>query len=432
MPSAGPCGAVPVRVQVLGASQRPDMAGTPDSTVALMPTSDDYARAVITEGQRRGITPRGIVIALATVIVESGNPIKMWANSKVPASLNLPHDAVGSDGYSVGLFQQQVVQGNGGQWWWGDAATCMDPTKSAGLFYDRLSKLDYNGPNSPGSYAQAIQRSAYPTRYDQRMGDAQRLYDRLTNGQENPVGFTGDPVWLEDVLREALGDRLVAEPGWADRGTGGTMGDIWGTMIHHTGNVNETVALIRDGRSDLAGPLSQGLITPDGIFHLIAVGPCNHAGIGNYADIGQNQGNQRLIGFECAYNGSGPWPQKQIITMRDATAAISKKLGKKAANSVVGHKEYANKPPNVKVDPGNMDMNWFRGEVQKDLDGFVFPGEQLTTVPPTAPVKQWPKDYSDRELLEWIVAQLGDGDPAWPSKGMTLRDKVWSLDKDAS
>lgn len=50
--------------------------------------------------------------------------------------------------------------------------------------------------------------------------------------------------------------------------------------------------------------------------------------------------------------------------------------------------------------------------------------------PPT--MKVWPKDYTDRELLEWIVAQLGDGDPSWPSKGMSLRDKLWSLDKDAS
>lgn len=48
------------------------------------------------------------------------------------------------------------------------------------------------------------------------------------------------------------------------------------------------------------------------------------------------------------------------------------------------------------------------------------------TAPAPGP-KKFPKDYSDRELLEWIVAQLGDGDPAWKSKGMTLRDKLWSL-----
>lgn len=55
--------------------------------------------------------------------------------------------------------------------------------------------------------------------------------------------------------------------------------------------------------------------------------------------------------------------------------------------------------------------------------------------PTPAPEKRFPQDYSDRELLESIAAdareiraQLGDGAGTnWPSKGMTLRDKVWSL-----
>lgn len=147
-----------------------------------VPSSDDYARAVIAEGKRRDISPRGIVIALATVMVESGFPIRMWANRKVPESLALPHDAVGDDGYSVGLFQQQVRRGDGGRWWWGDAATCMDPAKSAGLFYDRLAQLDYNGTGSPGSYAQAVQQSAFPDRYDQRIVKAQQLFKQLAGG----------------------------------------------------------------------------------------------------------------------------------------------------------------------------------------------------------------------------------------------------------
>jgi N-acetyl-anhydromuramyl-L-alanine amidase AmpD len=63
----------------------------------------------------------------------------------------------------------------------------MDPTSSAGLFYDRLAKLDYNGPDSPGSYAQAIQQSAFPDRYDQRWGDATDLYNRLAGTVNQPV-----------------------------------------------------------------------------------------------------------------------------------------------------------------------------------------------------------------------------------------------------
>jgi len=385
-------------------------------------SKDVYAREVLRAGKDLGITARGIVIGFATVSVESD--WIMWANAKVPESLKLPHERVGSDGFSVGLFQQQVVMGNG--WWWGGAAPCMDPYKSARLFFERLKKLDYNGPNSPGSYAQAIQRSAYPDRYDQRMADAQKLYDRIATeqpAQEDLLAVSGDPVWLEDVLREALGDRLVVHDGWKERGAGGLMGVIWGTMIHHTGNVNETVAVIRDGVQQpsgwLPGPLSQCLITPDGTCHLIAVGPCNHAGSGNWGTL--TNGNRDSIGFECAYSGSGPWPQKQIITMRDATAAISKKIGKKAADSVCGHKEYA-KPQGRKPDPGNMDMNWFRAEVQKDLDGFVFPGEHPPITVPPAPeppkVKRFPDDWTDRELMLEILRQLrGPSLKGWSQLG---------------
>lgn len=165
-----------------------------------MSKSDDYAAAVIAEGQRRGITEAGIVIAIATVLVESGYPIKMWANKKVPESLLLPHDSIGSDGLSCGLFQQQVRRGANGQWWWGPASTVMDPALSSGLFFERLAKLDYNDTSrSPGSYAQAIQRSAFPARYDQRMDEAQELYNRLAGDQPVPAvnrpAFNEFPIW---------------------------------------------------------------------------------------------------------------------------------------------------------------------------------------------------------------------------------------------
>lgn len=158
--------------------------------------ADRYALLIIAEGRRRGITPRGIQIALATGLVESN--ITIYANEKVPDSMNIPHDAVGSDGYSVGIFQQQVRDtGNG--WWWGDAQTCMDPTSSAGLFYDHLVRLDYNGPNSPGSYAQAVQGSAFPGRYDERFGEAVAIYDRL-------AGVSPPPGPIEEGFLMALSD----------------------------------------------------------------------------------------------------------------------------------------------------------------------------------------------------------------------------------
>lgn len=163
----------------------PAPAPVPPKAPALT-TADRYALAIIAEGKRRGITRRGIEIALSTALVESG--LKMYANAKVPESLQLPHDAVGSDAYSVGLFQQQVVRGANG-WWWGDAKTCMDPALSAGLFYERLVRFDYNSrERSPGWFAAEIQRPAaqYRDRYDQRMTEAQSIYNRLAK-QADPI-----------------------------------------------------------------------------------------------------------------------------------------------------------------------------------------------------------------------------------------------------
>jgi hypothetical protein len=59
--------------------------------------------------------------------------------------------------------------------------------------------------------------------------------------------LSGDPIWLEAMLRDALGDRLVVHDGWQECGTGagehgtGQMGPIWGVLIHHTAGHNSAV-----------------------------------------------------------------------------------------------------------------------------------------------------------------------------------------------
>lgn len=386
-----------------------------------MSKKDEYAREVLRAGRDLGITPRGIVIAFATVSVECD--WIMYANAKVPESLAIPHERVGSDGRSVGLFQQQVVMGNG--WWWGDAATCMDPYKSAQLFFGRLQKLDYNGPKSPGSYAQAVQGSSFPDRYDTRMAEAQQLYDRLSGqpAQETNVTWTGDPVWLEEVLRPVLGDRLKTLDGWQNAGHG-DFAEIRGVMVHHTGNSRESAQSIRDGRPDLAGPLSNLHIAPDGTVTIVAVGVCWHAGRGSYPWLPTDNANQHMIGIECAwptvtngkYDPNEKWPDAQIISMRDTCAALAVKLGHPATR-VIGHKEWAGAAQG-KWDPGNLDMGWFRSEVAKDMRGEFDP---KPTVPPTPqPGPILPPDYAKET---WDQLRI-----PWPQLGnRTLVDAVAEL-----
>jgi hypothetical protein len=175
----------------------------------VLSKQDRYALEVMAEGRRRGITPRGIQIAFSVVFVESN--WKMYANAKVPESLKLPHDAVGSDHDSVGLFQQRCPM-------WGPADVLMNPAKSAGLFYDRLAKMDYNDPSRlPGDFAADVQRPAaqYRGRYQERMGDAVDFYNRLSTNTASPGGDDMANVpqeqwdWVYNELHKQFGDRSM-------------------------------------------------------------------------------------------------------------------------------------------------------------------------------------------------------------------------------
>jgi len=225
--------------------------------------------------------------------------------------------------------------------------------------------------------------------------------------KETAVGWTGDPVWLEDVLRPALGGKLKALPDWQSYGHG-DFGPIWGVMVHHTGNARADAMSIRNGRPDLEGPLSNLHIAQDGTVTIVAAGVCWHAGAGACPGIPTDGGNQVLIGIECAWPRDTSitaatqtrerWPDAEIISMRDTVAAILTKLGV-GSDRVIAHKEYAGARQG-KWDPGNLDMDWFRREVAKAQRGDFKKAEPKVTVP------QYPRDWTDRQLLEAIWYDL--------------------------
>jgi len=219
------------------------------------------------------------------------------------------------------------------------------------------------------------------------------------NNKEKSSVWTGDPTWLADVLEIYEPYLKVRElPNWQQYGHG-DFRDIRGIMVHHTGNARETAESIRKGRPDLPGPLSNLHIAPDGTVTVVAGGVCWHAGAGDYPWVPRDQGNWHLIGIECAWPSDTSltpatqtrerWPDAQIIAMRDACAAILKRLGYDSSR-VIAHKEYAGKRQG-KWDPGNLDMGWFRGEVAKSMRGEFKPV-------PVEDISSW----SDRKLLEEI------------------------------
>jgi len=231
-------------------------------------------------------------------------------------------------------------------------------------------------------------------------------YQSTQTPQEGTVAWSGDPIWLADVLKAQQPALTVVElPDWINYGHG-DYPQIWGVMIHHTGNARADAMSIRNGRPDLEGPLSNLHIAQDGTVTVVAAGVCWHAGAGSYPGIPTDGGNQVLIGIECAWprdisitpatQTRERWPDAQIIAMRDSVAAILNRLGF-AQDRVIGHKEYAGQAQG-KWDPGGLDMAWFRREVKKAQRG------EFTKAQPKA--KQLPRDLTDRELLEDIWQQL--------------------------
>jgi hypothetical protein len=179
----------PLTQQFIDACIRPDGFSTfrrGAAPVQPLSKADQYALATIQTGQRLNITPKGICIALSVELVETN--LTMYANSNVPASLNLPHDAVGSDHDSTGLFQQRQA--------WGPLSSTMDPALSAQLFFlggqggqRGLTDFDYNSDSrTPGGWAQAVQVSAFPDRYDARYDDAVAIYNRLSTSAPPDLG----------------------------------------------------------------------------------------------------------------------------------------------------------------------------------------------------------------------------------------------------
>ncbi|MEU8886749.1 N-acetylmuramoyl-L-alanine amidase [Streptomyces sp. NPDC048442] len=147
-------------------------------------------------------------------------------------------------------------------------------------------------------------------------------------------------------------------------------GPVNGVMIHHTVTRRpaDPVSMCRIGYSGLPGPLCHGVITKDGVVHVVGYGRTNHAGGGDpkvlarviAEDYGDRppaptkgnddgvDGNARYYGFECENLGDGrdPWPAVQVEAMERAAAAVCRAHGW-SSRSVIGHREWSDD----KVDP---------------------------------------------------------------------------------
>ncbi|SKT71607.1 peptidoglycan binding domain-containing protein [Mycobacteroides abscessus subsp. bolletii] len=394
-------------------------------------TREQIAREVHAVSLARGLDELATVLALMCIDVEVGadddNGQRQWWcpwNAADPQTEQFDHDSQSDDALSSGYFQQQVSRPGapGRPWGWGGlfgdlngARKRMTLADSADMFLAALPD-DYGraagNPAVAGQVVQQVQKSAFPDRYAQRWGEAWSVLRRaLAGGPVDPSvptnpdvltpapGFRGDPYWLADVLR-AEGLRVFEMDGWKDRGEG-DQGVLWGAVFHHTGNANETPEGI--AFHPTLGLAAHLLIRPNGDVWVCGIGKANHAGVGSWPGILTDNANPVTIGVEVAIlpQENAPhrtgWPPVQYEATVKAFAAILRKLAQ-TAKRAISHKEWAQLGPagvrQGKWDPGAIDMNIFRTDVQRQIDTRTTGGFLMALT-----------DSEQREILDYVRAQ---------------------------
>ncbi|SLG40451.1 Phage-related protein [Mycobacteroides abscessus subsp. abscessus] len=206
-------------------------------------SSMDYAKVIVDLAKELGLGEHGAKVGLMTALAESG--LRMYANNSVPESLAYPHDAVGSDHDSVGLFQQRD---NGA---WGTVEQRMNPRASAQMFYDALMRVDGWQNMPPHLAAQAVQRSAFSdgSNYAAQAQAADELLAQLydAGGVMEPgqvaVNLSGKPEAVFTHAEWQVLDALVQ-------------------MLGQTGLVDALVTTVADAQSPAAAPISAAAASP--------------------------------------------------------------------------------------------------------------------------------------------------------------------------
>lgn len=163
--------------------------------------------------------------------------------------------------------------------------------------------------------------------------------------------------------------------GWQTRGRPGGMAGVRTLVVHHTVDNPPgdypSLAVVRDGRPGLPGPLSHYGIGRSGTIYVIAAGRCNHAGAVRDPDYA----NEFAIGIEAANNGTGePWGEPLMESYVLLARALMTEFSLPVTR-VLGHKEVCD-PPGRKTDP-SFDMGEFRDK--------ILGAKPAPTPPPPAP-----------------------------------------------
>ncbi|MEV4200524.1 peptidase M23 [Micromonospora globbae] len=148
-----------------------DAPEEPAPVAGLTEAQMENAEAIVRTGREMGVPRRALVIAVATAMQESN--LYNYASGVLPESQKYPHQAIGWDHDSVGLFQQRPSSG------WGPVDRLMDPEFATRRFLSALEQVPGWQQMRLTDAAQAVQVSAYPEHYAKHEWRATRVVDAI-------------------------------------------------------------------------------------------------------------------------------------------------------------------------------------------------------------------------------------------------------------
>jgi hypothetical protein len=170
---------------------------------------------------------------------------------------------------------------------------------------------------------------------------------------------------------KAQGIPVAFVPGWETRGRPWSFNPR-GLLWHHTAtksyaNDYPSLGIVRDGRSDLPGPLSQfGLGRHTGTVYFIAAGYANHAGGGAWRGL---SGNGSVWGVEAENDGIGEaWGPELVRSYVALSVALARHTGF-GPEMICRHAEWSD---GGKIDTATAPLNsgsWIRNQVAAAMSG---------------------------------------------------------------
>jgi hypothetical protein len=171
-------------------------------------------------------------------------------------------------------------------------------------------------------------------------------------------------------------------------------------VAHHTGTPDTaqgdypSLRIVRDGRSDLPGPLCNYGLGRNGTVYVVAAGVAWHAGPSSFA--GFTNLNDTFLGIEAENAGGGRWPAAQLDAYPKLVAAILRHIGQDV-NRYCSHRTCAT-PAGRKPDPTGIADTWMREQAAKYLDA-PSPVEETPVPGPWITSGTWPPGTSAHQAL---------------------------------